>query len=278
MSVTLGSDPEFFFRDQRTGAAVPVIGLLGGSKGNALPIPGLGTEGFGMQEDNVMAEYNVPATGQPRDFAANITSGLENICNFVRTKEPNLEADVGQCARMFTTDQLNHPQAETFGCSQDYNAYDQGRALPAANPQDLVDGDGAWRFAGGHVHIGFETPAPDFVAASFADVFLGLPSVVLDKQGKRRELYGSAGRYRPTPYGIEYRTLSNFWIWDTQLARQIGERALYLGTLLEGPTDRLQQLNAEIPWRDVERAINTEDEELAADLIAYLSQDLELLL
>ena len=44
------------------------------------------------------------------------------------------------------------------------------------------------------------------------DYFLGIPSILLDKDKKRRPSYGNAGSFRPKPYGLEYRVLSNFWI------------------------------------------------------------------
>lgn len=48
------------------------------------------------------------------------------------------------------------------------------------------------------------------------DLHLGVPSLVLDKDTERRKLYGKAGAFRPKPYGVEYRTLSNFWIWSEE--------------------------------------------------------------
>jgi hypothetical protein len=48
------------------------------------------------------------------------------------------------------------------------------------------------------------------------DLFLGATSVLIDHDptsAARRILYGGAGNHRPCPkYGVEYRTLSNFWI------------------------------------------------------------------
>ena len=274
MSVTLGADPEFFLRDSRSGMVVPAIGLIGGTKGKPLPIPGIPDEGYGMQEDNVMVEYNIPPATRVSRFATSIVTGREAIVDFVRTKQPHLEPDTGHCARLFGRNQLDHVQAKVFGCSADFDAHQQGAALPAPDPLKLAEGPGAWRFAGGHVHIGYESEVPDFVAAALADLYLGLPATALDKQGVRRTLYGSAGRFRPTPYGIEYRTLSNFWIWDEGLAYEIGNRAYSLGCLLEADAADLQTKFAEVPWIDVQAAINTEDEEKAADLISYLSQDL----
>jgi hypothetical protein len=233
-------------------------------------------EGYAMQEDNVMVEYNIPPANSGNRFARRIADGLRHINHVVRTTGLPLELDIGACSRLFPHEELRNRQAAQFGCSPDFNAYQQGQPWPTIKPLLLEEPEGGWRFAGGHVHIGWErhTGMPDFIAAAFADVYLGLPSVSLDQQGKRRELYGQAGRYRPTEYGIEYRVLSNFWIWDEMLANDVGNRAYALGVFLEGDVNELQRLYAEIPWPDVQDAINNEDEDQAADLITYLSRDL----
>jgi len=47
------------------------------------------------------------------------------------------------------------------------------------------------------------------------DLFVGIPAVLME-QGEnpklRRRLYGKSGSFRYTPYGLEYRVLSNFWM------------------------------------------------------------------
>jgi hypothetical protein len=278
---SIGSDPEFFIRDSLTGQVVTAIETVGGAKGRPVEIPGLG-DGFGAQEDNVMVEYNIPAvecSSQHRAssyssyFSDHIVRGREGALSLVRTKLSHVEADIGRCTRLFTFEQLAHPQAETFGCSQDYDAYRNGDPCGGISPAMLRQDRGEYRFAGGHVHLGYESEAPDFVAAQMADVFLGLPSVALDKQGERRALYGSPGRFRPTPYGIEYRTLSNFWIWDENLATNIGYRALMLCFMLED-IEELVRVHAEIPWNDVAAAITREDDDLAASLLTFIHNDL----
>lgn len=273
----IGADPEMFLRDRDTGAVVPGVGLIGGTKKDPLPMEGL-PSGFAVQEDNVMMEFNIPPALDPATFSHYIAQAIEYSRDLVRTKQENLTLDVGTCSRLFSMEQLSSPQARVFGCSADYNAHEQGRALRPPNPDSLVndDGTGAWRFAGGHVHLGYKSEVPDFVAGALCDVYLALPSVALDKQGIRRTLYGSAGRYRPTDHGLEYRTLSNFWIWDDNLRRDIGNRAMNLMSRLTGDAGELQRLFAEIPWIDVQDAINTENEDKAADLITYLRTDLEM--
>ena len=53
------------------------------------------------------------------------------------------------------------------------------------------------------------------------DFFLGLPSLAYDNDKLRREMYGKAGCYRPKPYGVEYRTLSNAWLKSEKLMRWV---------------------------------------------------------
>ncbi len=54
------------------------------------------------------------------------------------------------------------------------------------------------------------------------DLFLGVPSVIMDSGELRKTLYGKAGAYRDKPaYGVEYRTLSNFWVNDDRLIKWV---------------------------------------------------------
>lgn len=70
----------------------------------------------------------------------------------------------------------------------------------------------------GHIHIGYDNPSQEISEKIIyaMDVILGLESIILDSDTKRRELYGNAGCFRFKEYGVEYRTLSNFWIKDNK--------------------------------------------------------------
>lgn len=267
---TLGADPELFLRDVNTGGVVPVCGLIGGSKDDRLPLEGM-AEGYAVQEDNVMLEFNIPPASNPNRFARYIRDGLLAIENLIRIRNLPLEVDYSS-ERLFSDGQLSHPQAQTFGCSPDFDGYKMGAPCRPINADRL----GGWRFAGGHVHIGYDYEhVPHHVVAQLCDLFLGLPSVALDKQAQRRNRYGQPGRFRPTEYGIEYRTLSNFWIFDDVLRGEIGYRANLVGKLAENPK-RAHDVFAQVPWADVKSAITNEVEDLAADLVAYLRNDLAL--
>lgn len=269
---TIGADPELFIRDSTTGGVITICGLVGGTKEEPLPLPGM-PPGYAVQEDNVMLEFNIPPCTSAREFSEAIKVGLRESISLVCTRSPDAVMDFASY-RAFTEEQLNVPEANQFGCSMDFDAYKGGQPCRRLSPRSLVRDNGtAWRFAGGHVHLGFQSDVPNHVTAQFADVFLGLPSVELDRQGPRRSKYGTAGRYRPTDYGIEYRTLSNFWIFDEGLSRSIGAKALRLCEFM-ADEDMVHQVFNEVPWMDVKSAISKEDENLAADLIAYISTDL----
>lgn len=46
-------------------------------------------------------------------------------------------------------------------------------------------------------------------------MYLGVPSVIKDRDKRRRLLYGKAGCFRLTSYGVEYRVLSGAMMKDT---------------------------------------------------------------
>jgi len=268
--ITIGTDPELFVANGK-GEAMPVCGKLGGSKGNAIDIG----NGIGLQEDNVMAEFNIEPQTDCYQFGNVVADGVETVMDFVRTKMGADTKAIHQSAVHFPGAMLQSRKAQEFGCSADFDAYTRGSARERIDPAVLEDAEGAWRFAGGHVHLGWDNTVneiPDFVAASFADLFLGLAAVNGDKQGKRREFYGRPGLYRPTPYGIEYRVLSNFWIFDRYTATNVGSLALGLGNLLEGDPDRVRHLFKEVPWADVRRAIADENTGLAQSLLNHFAR------
>ena len=104
-------------------------------------------------------------------------------------------------------------------CMPDYNVYTEKKnKKPNAKNQNL-------RSAGFHIHVGYDHPTvPESLRmVKLLDIFLGIPSVIIDPDKKRRELYGRAGAFRLTKYGFEYRTLSSYMmskdsilnlIWD----------------------------------------------------------------
>ncbi|RMG93736.1 MAG: hypothetical protein D6706_14915, partial [Chloroflexi bacterium] len=48
------------------------------------------------------------------------------------------------------------------------------------------------------------------------DFFLGIPLYIKEGESERRKLYGKFGDYRPKRYGVEYRTPSNKWVFNTE--------------------------------------------------------------
>lgn len=202
--IRLGADPEVFLTDA-AGAYISSIGKIGGTKDHPRPLP-LG-QGFCVQEDNVALEYNIPPASSKKEFIKNITKISKYLAKQI-AKQGLLFSQ--QSAIYFPEDQLNDPKALEFGCDPDYNAWtEQENPKPrSANP--------TLRSCGGHVHVGVNVP--DIIqAVKLCDLFLGVPSTIMDKGFLRKSLYGKWGAFRAKPYGFEYRVLSNYWTFSPKL-------------------------------------------------------------
>lgn len=283
----IGADPEVFVQTLE-GELTPVCGKVGGTKENPLIIDHLieasfGPEGgrrgrelvdkqgsYAVQEDNVMLEFNIPAYRDRtyvQDSIGKILSVLET--QILDQRGLKLKYDVSQT---FKADDLaKYPQAFTVGCLPDLNAYAEiGRfERPSFNAINF----GNNRFCGGHIHVQYNYDnVPRHIFAQFMDLVAELPSLRWDKQKMRRMFYGQPGIYREKPYGIEYRTLSNFWIvpqfrdkWFSVLLDNIYSLAMLAN---ENP-EELKQHYSKIDWGDVQHAIKTEDIKLAEELVNY---------
>jgi hypothetical protein len=201
--IAIGTDPEVFIRDTKNECFISAEGLIGGTKDFPLPIT---ESGHAIQEDNVMAEFCVPPARDPKTMYDNINFVINHLNKKVEAINPDYMIVVRPSAE-FTLEQLNTDQAQTVGCDPDYNAW-----FKVENPSvELPD---TIRAAGGHVHISYENNSEEvnYEFVKVLDLFLGLPSVIMDYDDRRKEIYGTPGRFRHKSYGLEYRTLSNYWI------------------------------------------------------------------
>ena len=200
----IGADPEIFVGNDN--GVRSIVGLIGGTKRVPRPLP-IG-EGFAVQEDNVAMEFNIPACATKAAFVkaiADATGFLEDVIQ----KGYGLRFDK-RSAVSFPDTELMTGESHIFGCEPDYNAWTkQKNPRPEATDKNL-------RSCGGHIHIGFEGLDPHEVVKGM-DPYAGVPSVLMDNGELRKELYGKAGAFRQTRYGVEYRTLSNYWIFQPSL-------------------------------------------------------------
>lgn len=260
--ISVGSDPEVLLFDPVSRKHISAIGLIGGTK----EMPRLVSKGC-VQEDNVMAEFNCHVAYSEDEFVSNIQGVLSDLKAIV----PGLEFS-RQCAAEYDDTELTHPQAMEAGCEPDFDAW-----KIKMNPRPKV-AMGNLRCAGGHVHVGYDfktgtknTREQEFNRVYFTralDVTLGVPSILMDPDTKRKQLYGKAGAHRPKPFGVEYRTLSNFWIWDDSTIRWAFRGAERANQIWK---ERQTEINKWGP--KIVKCINAGDKELAQTICNHFGSE-----
>lgn len=111
--LTVGTDPELFLMDRSTGKVISAIGLIPGEKGEPYKPESL-PDGFGVQTDNILAEFNIPPVKSREDFIANINVMKNFIREFVQKINKNYDILCKASARV-DEDQLQSDQAKLFG-------------------------------------------------------------------------------------------------------------------------------------------------------------------
>lgn len=267
--VSFGCDPEIFLKDA-SGNIKSAIGLFGGTKEKPKPLKTLG-DGYAVQEDNVLMEFNIPPAPTPAVFVNSVQKTVDLLSK--RAAMHGLSFANGS-AYSLHPDELTHPRAKVFGCDPDFNAYTgEKNPPPKAN-------DPCLRSAGGHIAVGFSCyqgvlteylkknkKELDAFLVREMDMFLGIPSILIDDGLLRKQLYGKAGAFRPKSYGVEYRSLSNFWVFSPAFIKSMLEN---WNTFLQKEMGDYILRNIDI-WvktrRDIhemtELAINTNDKEYA---------------
>jgi hypothetical protein len=210
----IGADPEvFLFKD---GEPVSAHGLIPGTKTEPFKV-----KSGAIQVDGTAAEFNIDPAASEEEFFHNIKTVMDELQKFVPGYEIRIQPTVE-----FSSEYFNSlpEESKELGCDPDFDASRDGaQNMPPDNKTTM-------RTGAGHVHLGFTEGADPrdkdhlmrcITLVRHLDVFLGMPSLLWDKDTKRRNMYGKAGAFRPKSYGVEYRTLSNAWLRDDELIKLV---------------------------------------------------------
>ena len=210
MDILIGADPELFVSDK--GKIISGFGLIKGDKLDPFPV-----KDGAVQVDGMALEFNINPAKDEQEFVHNINSVMDQLKAMV----PQFEI-VAQPTAHFSEDYMKAQPKEALdlGCDPDFNAWEGGQV------NEKPDQDLPMRTGAGHLHIGWCEGADvgDPVHLSDCievtkqmDSYLGVASILFDRDKDRRKMYGQAGAFRPKSYGVEYRVLSNYWLSSPEL-------------------------------------------------------------
>lgn len=253
---TFGADPELFVLDIDNTAIVSCHDILPGTKADPYPVPG-----GAVQVDGTAAEFNINPSSSFEEFNQNIESVLSSLQGMLPARHKLMAlASHEYGIRYF--EKLPYSAIE-LGCMPDYDAWTGKR-----NPKPKASGHPTLRTAAGHLHIGWDSADgsphnprdPVFLAEAnlmiqLMDWHVGAWSCTVDPDRTRRALYGKAGACRYKPYGVEYRTLSNFWVLDEVKRLEVWNRMQQ--AVHDFVAIRSQQQTLSIPGEDLVMYINT---------------------
>lgn len=238
---SFGADPEIFIING-DGEPVCADGLIPGTKLEPYKVAG-----GAVQVDGFAAEFNIDPARTFKEFNGNISKVLRTLKRML----PQGYGFTSKASIVFSEKVWDEApeHAKELGCTPDFNAW-TGKTNP---PPDLPDNP-RLRSAAGHIHIGWRGPEDDYIdeahvnnCREFAkqlDFYLGAWSLNYDMDTTRRKLYGRAGAIRYKPYGVEYRVLSNFWLFNPEYRLEVWNRLqtaiadmrdMYIPELVENP-------------------------------------------
>lgn len=240
---TVGADPEYFAHDGNE--FISAIGRIPGFKHKPELIP-CGA----IHVDNVACEINTHPADCPESFSEAIAAPMSYVTDLLKAQNLLLSTEA---YAVFESSQLDSAEACEGGCDPDYCAYTGGMNTPP----NLMDTDA--RSAAGHVHVGIKITEEEVLKlVKTLDLYLTIPALQYENP-ERRTLYGKAGCFRRKPYGLEYRTPSNFWTF-TDSRRQ------WVYTAVELAVNMFREI---ILPENLEEVINSNDV-VAAQSIMYV--------
>lgn len=213
MKLLIGGDPEIFLKDTNTDKFVSATEFnIPGTK----KAPHKVARGA-VQIDGTALEINLDPAETPEEFSLNLKTVLGEAQGFLPKHVqmvfiPSINYDKKYYASLPN-------DCKELGCDPDYRGITGERNAP---PAPL----GTLRTASGHITLGWGGGFYPLDANHFYDC--RMMSVRLDEyfqqfrhfwdlDEQRQYLYGAGAAFRPKPFGVEYRALSNAWVGRPEL-------------------------------------------------------------
>lgn len=261
--INMGCDPEFFF-------------FKGGEVLEAEKViskDGVTTPQGRVIIDGIQAELNPSHSDCRKILANNIAKCFYQLAEKIKW-DKELRVDFSQMIKV-GREKLDSIDKNTkrLGCNPSRNIHNKHHR---ANKITIDTNTYQFRSAGGHIHLGRLSNTPDTKLPGdkvinnpsklipMMDVIVGNTCVLLDRDignRERRKVYGKAGEYRVNDHGIEYRTLSNFWLRSYPLMSLVFGLSRYAVELTACGFDKI--ILAGVDMKNITKAINENDFELA---------------
>jgi len=264
VGLTFGSDPEFMI-EKEDGTKISAIKVLKGfDKHNKLSL----TYDQKTFYDNVLMEFNVAPASTFREFEEHMGACLRFAQQLLARDGYYLKQ---QASATYPLSECQDKESQVFGCDPEYCIYklDKNGIIRQLDPPSLPKGN-TFRSCGGHIHIGHPIASPNGgrppLVVKLMDLFVGNTAILIDhdktSRGRRR-IYGGAGTHRIADYGLEYRTLSNFWLRSPRWAEVIFRLTRLAVQLALAKPDLAHELATN---EETESIINAGDRERATAL------------
>ena len=283
----LGTDPEAFF--SKNGKVIGSEKVM--PEGGVIYRHGITTLNANATGENkvIMDGVQFELNPLPSQCRESLSANIQNCFMYLenRLKEANgirkygryaIKADFSQLIEVDEDEFASlSGDCKRFGCMPSKNAYNEPKAVNNVDPTKY-----RIRCAGGHIHIGktTQTQPPewntkvnladvlkdDVRLIKLMDVIVGNTCVLLDRDPgnvERRKVYGRAGEYRTPPHGIEYRTISNFWLRSYPLFGFVMGLSRLAVNILANGNEYYNAIMEKVNEEDIRKAINENDFELA---------------
>lgn len=227
---TLGGDPELFIvkGNEIVGSerVIPEEGLGGVPSFN----PQTGANdgpivNSSIIRDGIQVEFNMKPFGCRARAGGSLHNIFNTLVQHLATNFPDHSISFEPVVEVSSKELKSlSEKSRRLGCAPSFNFYDPSIGIEVDPDEYRI------RSAGGHIHIGLQSPLADMVRYNqldeaalpplptlvpILDFVVGNTCVLIDKdprQAERRKVYGRAGEFRLPKHGLEYRTLSNFWL------------------------------------------------------------------